>query len=168
MKKLAKKEYFHTLTPLQAFYSLSSLRWRHVSGLVATILGTTKYFSPRRGYWSEKLHFCPALMRVRSYLEVLIWGLSKHVYLHRAVQTRVGHAYAEYAVHADYTHMRGNARICRCGWKSHPHYPHRNICQKWQFFGPKMGQPGSVFNSECPKYHYCSSHLVLSILRNEK
>ena len=33
---------------------------------------------------------------------------------------------------------------------------------------PKIGQPGSVFNSECPKYHYCSSHLVLSILRNEK
>ena len=45
---------------------------------------------------------------------------------------------------------------------------HINICQKWQFFGPKMGQPGSVFHSECPKYYYCSSHLVLSILRNEK
>ena len=66
--------------------------------------------------------------------------------------TRVGHVYAEYAVHADYAH--------------YPHYPHINIYQKWQFFGPKMDQPGSVFNSECPKYPYCSSHLVLTILRN--
>ena len=30
-----------------------------------------------------------------------------------------------------------------------------------------MGQLGSVFNSECPKYHYCSYLLGLSILRNE-
>ena len=35
------------------------------------------------------------------------------------------------------------------------------------YFGPKMGQPGSVFNSECPKYYYCSALLVLSILRPE-
>ena len=78
------------------------------------------------------------------------------------VGIRVGHAHAEYAVHADY------AEYADADEKSHPHYPHINICQKWQLFGTKMNQPGSVFNSECPKYHYCSSHLVLSILRNEK
>ena len=55
-------------------------------------------------------------------------------------------------------------RIFGCGWKSHPHI---DICQKWQLFYQKMGQSGSVFNSKCPKCHYCSSPLVLSILRNE-
>ena len=61
--------------------------------------------------------------------------------LRLAIATRVGHAYAEHAVHADYVQMREYA------WR---------------------GVPGSVINSECPKYHFCSSHLVLSILRNEK
>ena len=67
--------------------------------------------------------------------------VNKDVMLRLAIATRVGHAYAEHAVHADYAHMREYA------WR---------------------GVPGSVINSECPKYHFCSSHLVLSILRNEK
>ena len=46
----------------------------------------------------------------------------------------------EYAVHTAYIQ-----RIC--GWKSDPHL-HINICPKWPSFGPKMGQPSSVFNSD--------------------
>ena len=34
------------------------------------------------------------------------------------------------------------------------------------FIGPKMDQPGPVFNS-CPKYHYCLFLLVLYILRKQ-
>ena len=43
--------------------------------------------------------------------------------------------------------------MCRCGsgWKSHPHYPRINICKKLKFFGQEVGQPGSIFNSECQK-----------------
>ena len=50
------------------------------------------------------------------------------------VAARVGHAYAEYAVHADCANMREYADADE---KSHPHYPHKNICQKLQLFGPK-------------------------------
>ena len=82
----------------------------------------------------------------------------------RRLHTRVGHAYANMR----FMQIMRICGICGCGWKSHPHYPHVNICQKWQLFGSKMGHPGSVFNSECPKYQYCSSHLVLSLLRNKK
>ena len=59
-------------------------------------------------------------------------------YLKIGVGNRVGHVFAEYAVHADY------AEYADADEKSHPHYPHTNICQKWQLFGSKMGQPGSV------------------------
>ena len=41
---------------------------------------------------------------------------------------------------------------CGCRWNSQPHYPYINICQKLPFFYPKIGQPVSVFNSECPNY----------------
>ena len=40
----------------------------------------------------------------------------------KGVCVKVGHAYAEYA-DADEN--------------AHTHYPHMNICQKWQNFGPK-------------------------------
>ena len=99
------------------------------------------------------------MMRIMSSLPSLVF-------------TRVGHAYAEYAAHADYAQMREYADAD--GNLIHIIHIYMymclyiNICQKWQIFGPKMGQPRSVFNSECPKYHHCSSHLVLSILRNEK
>ena len=65
---------------------------------------------------------------------------------------------------ADYVHIRKFADAD----KNLIHIIHIEIFSKnGHFFGPKMGQHCSVFNSDFPKYHYCSSLLVLSILRNE-
>ena len=65
----------------------------------------------------------------------------------------------EYAVHADYVHISeyadadGNLIYI--------------IISTYRYL-PKMGQSGSVFNYECPKYHYCSFLLVLPILLRKK
>ena len=51
--------------------------------------------------------------------------------------TRVGHAYAEYAVHADYAHMRKYADAD----VNLIHINHiYNNCQKLLFFGKNMGK----------------------------
>ena len=60
----------------------------------------------------------------------------------------VGHAYAEYAVHADYANMREYADA----GENLNHIIHIYIYAKnGNFLGQKMGQSASVFNSECPK-----------------
>ena len=63
------------------------------------------------------------------------------------VNIRIGHAHAKYAVHADYAHMRDYT-------EADENLIHiKKYLPKIAFFGPKMGQPGSVFNSEYPEYH---------------
>ena len=57
------------------------------------------------------------------------------------VNSRVGHAYAEYAVHADYARKREYAEADENSstLSTYKYLP------KMAIFGPKMGQAGSVF-----------------------
>ena len=100
--------------------TMLNICWNCFLGFWGRQFRTLLKFLPKSVFFKKCFFFSQKLYRI-------IPGTPKHIlYLVCSVlgiSTRVG--------------ISGSCGLCGCGWKSHPHYPHINICQKWQFFGPK-------------------------------
>ena len=105
---------------------------------------------PQTTQWGRIIEFFNICFQIQNSFQICLQGSWTWIW------PRDGHADAGKCSSCG---LGAYAQICGCRWKSHPHYPHINFCQK-------LGQPLFVFNSECPNYHYYS--FVLFILRNKK